>query len=50
MKASVAKKKSSSVEKERIRILIADDHTGVRDGSLRLRQMPADFRSRLVPE
>jgi DNA-binding NarL/FixJ family response regulator len=43
MKASDAKKKSSSAEKERIRILIADDHTVVREGLVALAKRKSDM-------
>jgi DNA-binding NarL/FixJ family response regulator len=43
MKAPEAKKKPSSAKKERIRILIADDHTIVREGLVALAKRKSDM-------
>jgi len=43
MKPSEAKKKSSGAEKKRIRILIADDHTVVREGLVALVKRKSDM-------
>ena len=43
MKASDAKKKPSGAEKKRIRILIADDHTVVREGLVALVKRKSDM-------